>query len=31
MVYITTKYDTYSSTIVNVKIKYTIQQNINQF
>lgn len=31
MVHVTTKYDTYSSTIINVKIKYTIQQNVNQF
>lgn len=31
MVHITTKCDTYSSTIINVKIKYTMQQNINQF
>lgn len=31
MVHITTKYYTYSSTIINVKIKYMIQQNVNQF
>lgn len=31
MVHITTKYDAYSSAIINVKIKYTIQQNVNQF